>query len=67
MLGTVMPTARISLVLLAAFVPLFAAQQTNTVAGEFVVEPPTFVSLGFDWKIREMTIATPASELLIAR
>jgi hypothetical protein len=51
MLGTVIPTARISLVFLAAFVPLFAAQQTNTVAGEFVAEPPTLASLGFDWKI----------------
>ena len=28
-----------------------AAAQTATTAGEFSVEPPTLVSLGFDWTI----------------
>jgi hypothetical protein len=28
-----------------------AEAQTTTVAGEFTVEPPTLLSLGFDWKI----------------
>jgi hypothetical protein len=28
-----------------------ASAQTTTTAGEFSVEPPTLVSLGFDWKI----------------
>src|SRR5580698_3668637 len=31
--------------------PLAAWSQTNTVAGEFLTEPPTLVSLGFEWKI----------------
>jgi len=28
-----------------------ANAQTTTTAGEFSVEPPTLLSLGFDWKI----------------
>src|SRR5580658_8077581 len=37
---------------IAAFLlPLAAWAQMNTVPGEFVTEPPTLVSLGFEWKI----------------
>ncbi len=41
---------------IALFVLMFvvasrAQAQTTTVAGEFSVEPPTLLSLGFDWKI----------------
>jgi hypothetical protein len=32
-------------------VPSRTQAQTTTVAGEFSVEPPTLLSLGFDWKI----------------
>jgi hypothetical protein len=38
----------ILLALLAAQQP---AQTTSTISGEFVVEPPTLVSLGFEWRI----------------
>ena len=30
-----------------------ASAQTSTIAGEFTAEPPTLVSLGFDWRINE--------------
>jgi len=39
---------------LLALLPLFASparSQTYTAAGEFTVEPPTLVSLGFEWRI----------------
>src|SRR5256885_4602330 len=36
-----------SLLILAAR----ASAQTTTTAGDFSVEPPTLLSLGFDWKI----------------
>ena len=36
---------------LVALVARPVAAQTATTAGEFSVEPPTLVSLGFDWKI----------------
>ena len=36
---------------LAATFGLSLAAQTATVAGQFLVEPPTLVSLGFEWKI----------------
>ncbi len=37
---------------IAAFLlPLAAWAQMNTTPGEFVTEPPTLVSLGFEWKI----------------
>jgi hypothetical protein len=36
---------------LAAFVPTSSWAQTNTVPGEFTVDPPTLVSLGFAWNI----------------
>src|SRR5262245_52504893 len=44
---------RLALAVLAAvtFIASPAAAQTTTTAGEFSVEPPTLVSLGFDWKI----------------
>ncbi len=31
--------------------PLVSWSQTNTTPGEFVAEPPTLVSLGFEWKV----------------
>jgi hypothetical protein len=43
-----------STVALAVVMVLVASQvqaQANTTAGEFTVEPPTLLSLGFDWKI----------------
>jgi hypothetical protein len=36
---------------LSAFFPLLAWSQNKTTAGEFLVDPPTLVSLGFEWKI----------------
>jgi hypothetical protein len=39
------------LVCVALLLSRTAAAQTNTVAGDLSVEPPTVVSLGFDWKI----------------
>src|SRR5712671_3334192 len=36
---------------LLAMVALRADAQTATIAGEFSVEPPTLLSLGFDWNI----------------
>ena len=39
------------LVSLAAIFPTRAHAQANTTAGEFVVDPPTLVSLGFEWRI----------------
>ena len=35
----------------AVLVPKPSWSQTRTVAGDFVVEPPTLVSLGFEWRI----------------
>ena len=35
----------------AILLPLAAWAQMNTTPGEFVAEPPTLVSLGFEWKI----------------
>jgi hypothetical protein len=37
--------------ILTLLAPLSAWPQTGTVSGEFVVERPTLVSLGFEWKI----------------
>ena len=39
------------LLTLAALFPAAAWCQNNTVPGEFLVDPPTLVSLGFAWKI----------------
>ena len=39
------------LVCVAVLVSRTAAAQINTVASDLSVEPPTLVSLGFDWKI----------------
>ena len=36
---------------LAAFAPASSWAQTKTVPGEFTVDPPTLVSLGFAWNI----------------
>jgi hypothetical protein len=41
----------IAFAVLMFVVPSHAQAQTTTVAGEFSVEPPTLLSLGFDWKI----------------
>ncbi|HEV3481163.1 MAG TPA: hypothetical protein VGR97_02425 [Candidatus Acidoferrales bacterium] len=35
----------------AILVPIPSWSQTRTVAGDFVIEPPTLVSLGFQWRI----------------
>ena len=35
----------------AVLVPTPSWSQTRTVAGDFVIEPPTLVSLGFEWRI----------------
>ena len=35
----------------AVLVPKPSWSQTRTVAGDFVIEPPTLVSLGFEWRI----------------
>ena len=48
--------------LLTALALLFGgalSAQTSTVAGEFTTEPPTLVSLGFEWRISATTTATP--------
>ena len=37
--------------LLMGLFPAPARSQTNTVAGEFRVDPPTLVALGFEWRI----------------
>ena len=39
------------LLVFAVLFPRAAWCQKNTVAGEFVVDPPTLVSLGFEWRI----------------
>ena len=31
--------------------PRTSSAQTTTASGEFIVEPPTLLSLGFEWKI----------------
>jgi len=36
---------------LSALVPLSGWSQTSTAPGEFIAEPPTLLSLGFEWKI----------------
>jgi len=41
----------ILLVSLAAILPARAHAQASTTAGEFFVDPPTLVSLGFEWRI----------------
>ena len=48
------PPTRCLTALLFALAVLFPApswSQTKTVPGEFVIEPPTLVSLGFEWRI----------------
>ena len=40
----------LSLTLITLF-PAASWSQTNTVAGEFLIDPPTLVSLGFEWKL----------------
>jgi hypothetical protein len=40
------------LVLPVLFLPLLCFSQTNTVPGEFIVDPPTLLSLGFAWTIQ---------------
>jgi hypothetical protein len=39
------------LILLAAFFPMFVWCQASVSPGEFTIDPPTLVSLGFAWKI----------------
>ena len=39
------------LVVSAVLFPPSSFSQTTTVAGEFVIDPPTLVSLGFEWRI----------------
>jgi hypothetical protein len=39
------------LVTIVALYSAICLAQTNTVPGEFLVDPPTLVSLGFEWKI----------------
>src|SRR5580692_10470143 len=43
---------RYTLVLPLLFLPLLCFSQTNTVPGEFIVDPPTLLSLGFAWTIQ---------------
>src|SRR5580698_5911832 len=43
---------RHTLVLPLLFLPLPCFSQTNTVPGEFIVDPPTLLSLGFAWTIQ---------------
>ncbi len=40
-----------AIVIPAVLFPAPAQSQTNTVAGEFRVEPPTLTALGFEWRI----------------
>jgi len=40
-----------ALLFLFLLCPLFALAQNNTTAGAFTTEPPTLLSLGFEWKI----------------
>jgi hypothetical protein len=37
--------------ILLALLPVVAFSQNNTIPGEFIVDPPTLVSLGFAWNI----------------
>src|SRR5271170_1819749 len=46
-----MSDMRVFLCLTVAFLPTTSWGQSNTVAGEFIVDPPTLVSLGFAWNI----------------
>src|ERR1700689_4243413 len=47
-----LPLRGIFLLLMSAvFLPSPSLSQTNNGAGEFVVNPPTLVSLGFEWRI----------------
>ena len=47
-----MPDLRLFLPLaVAALLPAACLCQTNTVPGEFIIDPPTLVSLGFAWNI----------------
>ncbi len=39
------------LLVLPLLLPFLCFSQTNTIPGEFIVDPPTLVSLGFAWKI----------------
>ena len=41
----------VAMTLLLVLIAARANAQTATTAGEFTIEPPTLVSLGFDWKI----------------
>jgi hypothetical protein len=45
------PIPLILLLVLAALFPMPSWSQAKTVPGEFTVEPPTLVSLGFEWRI----------------
>ena len=40
-----------ALLFLILLCPLFALAQNNTTSGAFTTEPPTLLSLGFEWKI----------------
>jgi hypothetical protein len=42
---------RVAVAAILSVVAVRADAQTSTTAGEFSIEPPTLVSLGFDWKI----------------
>jgi hypothetical protein len=49
---SIQPPVILSLLFAAAvLVPIPSWSQTRTVAGDFVIEPPTLVSLGFQWRI----------------
>ena len=41
----------LALLFLGAFIVSPVHAQTITTAGEFSIEPPTLLSLGFDWRI----------------
>ncbi len=43
--------SRVALVALLLLIASRAQAQTATTAGEFSIEPPTLLSIGFDWKI----------------
>src|SRR4029078_8656741 len=58
-----MHLCRPSALALFALLPFVSAQraaaQATTTAGEFSVEPPTLVALGFDWQISGANNRTP--------
>jgi len=59
-----MRAVALGVIALLSAAPLWAADRTT--AGEFVIEPPTLLSLGFEWYIDGDDNHTPPSRCRIA-